>query len=206
MTDKSMQDESIDTREKLEADICSKLNDMARYSWRTDGIYRQAIEWLDRQAAITEREICEQCEWPTLAALPDRSAYNRIAELERERDELQAKLDGKEQLERDSAYMRLPVGADGEIVRIGDVVYGEDGKRFAIERIEYRKGVVFVYGYNEEGELKRLRMQWITHEKPRTIEDVLKEVMSETRLAVNPNNWIVEKYADELRQMIGGDA
>ena len=44
------------------------------------------------------------------------------------------------------------------------------------------------------------------HVKPRTLEDVLKEVMAETRLAVNPNHWIVEKYAAEIRELLGVDA
>ena len=51
-----------DTRAKLESDICAKLNDMARFSWRVDGIMKQAKGWLDRQAAITRAE-CDKPNW-----------------------------------------------------------------------------------------------------------------------------------------------
>lgn len=79
-------DATVDTREKLEADL-EKLrkqwkeydgNFMRIYSYVA---YSQIVELLDRQAAITERELCKKCEWPLLAAMPDREAYDRIAEL-----------------------------------------------------------------------------------------------------------------------------
>ena len=77
-----------DTRAKLEADICAKLNDMARFSWRVDGIMKQAKGWLDRQAAITRAECdkpnwdyCETCE--QLKAMQD-----KIAELKADNDYL----------------------------------------------------------------------------------------------------------------------
>lgn len=62
---------------------------------------------LDRQAAITERELCAKCEWPNLAAMPDLEQQERIAEQDRriveyaeqvdsltaKRDELRRQLD-----------------------------------------------------------------------------------------------------------------
>ena len=61
-----------DTREKLEEDVRTYM-----FPWRVD----MALDWLDRQAAITEREFfetaCEGCErlggdgWPTLDELSD---------------------------------------------------------------------------------------------------------------------------------------
>ena len=77
---------AVDTREKLEADICAKLNDIARFSWRVDGIFRQAQGWLDRQAAITAEEAAEA--WGDYSD----SAQREIAELEAENARLRARL------------------------------------------------------------------------------------------------------------------
>lgn len=82
-----------DSREKLLADLEKQVrfwhdydgNFMRIYSYVA---YAQVKELLDRQAAITERELCKQCDWPSLAAQPDQEAYDRIAELTAERDAL----------------------------------------------------------------------------------------------------------------------
>lgn len=85
-----------DSREKLEADICAKLNDMARFGWRVDGIFRQAQGWLDRQAAITAREVKERVDFSLItqtanAMFPD--YQEQVAELQAEVDELTAERD-----------------------------------------------------------------------------------------------------------------
>lgn len=89
-----------DSREKLEADVLKKHNYMGPKPYSLVTTYDDVIGWLDRQKAITERDLCAECEWPSLAAQPDQEAYDRIAELTRkledaeyERDRLQEKLD-----------------------------------------------------------------------------------------------------------------
>lgn len=87
----------MDTRELLEADVRSEYY---------GGIAHEAEEiigWLDRQAAITERELCTKCDWPSIATSPDFGMMARISEQDRrivelteERDELLEKLDDAE--------------------------------------------------------------------------------------------------------------
>lgn len=71
-----------DSREELEADVREWI-DIATYkTFAPERMHEVMLNWLDRQAAITERELCKQCDWPSLAAQPDEEAYDRIAELE----------------------------------------------------------------------------------------------------------------------------
>ncbi len=77
-----------DTREKLEADVCARLNNMARYSWRVDWVMETARGWLNRQAAITDNE------W-----------YDEVYQLEKKCDQLdresdQFEMQYKEQVSR----------------------------------------------------------------------------------------------------------
>ena len=92
-----------DTREKLAADMLRFVREMAdeayvmgehEASWYPNiGSLGECIDaYLDRQAAITERELCSECGWPAVAAQPDREMQDRMAELEAERDELKAEL------------------------------------------------------------------------------------------------------------------
>ena len=79
-------DVSQDSREKLLADLEKQVRVWHDYDGNFMRIYdsvayAQVKELLDRQAAITERELCKQCDWPSLAAQPDEEAYERIANL-----------------------------------------------------------------------------------------------------------------------------
>ena len=92
-----------DSRENLESDLLALIE-----KWRCyDGnyvfvygsvMYAQIKELLDRQAAIIERELCAQCEWPSVAAQPDTEAYDRIDELTAERDSLAEELSKAQEL------------------------------------------------------------------------------------------------------------
>lgn len=71
-----------DSREKLEEDARALQTRIWRAGANSDGIsLTHIIELLDRQAEITEHELCKQCDWPSLAAQPDEEAYERIANL-----------------------------------------------------------------------------------------------------------------------------
>lgn len=72
-----------DSREKLEADVCDRLNEMARFSWRVDSTMEIAKGWLDRQAAMTAHANNELIKWQAAT----------VSRLQAERDELQAKVD-----------------------------------------------------------------------------------------------------------------
>ena len=70
-----------DSREKLDAEVRKWCG---MYAYQADMVW----VWLNRQAAITERELCKQCEWPSLASQPDQEAYDRIADLQAQLDKL----------------------------------------------------------------------------------------------------------------------
>ena len=92
--DANDESELQDSREKLEADARVLQTRIWKAGADNDGIsLSHIIELLDRQAAITERDLCRQCCWPSLAAQPDQEAYDRIAELQAKVDELTAELE-----------------------------------------------------------------------------------------------------------------
>lgn len=88
-------DEIDDSREKLEADIwagCEHLTTAKRHAL-VNVHWRNLLGWLDRQAAITERECIGDAGKASLMGVVahERECYDkRIAELTAERDELKA--------------------------------------------------------------------------------------------------------------------
>ena len=106
-----------DSREKLEEYI----------RWRFPVLEELVIKCIDRQAAITERELCKQCSWPSLAAMPDKEAYDRIAKLQKQVDDLTAELtaarNAHAQAEHEAVILREKLGRmldnAHEITRIG---------------------------------------------------------------------------------------
>lgn len=87
-----------DSREKLLADLEKQVRFWHDYDGNFMRIYdsvayAQVKELLDRQAAITERELCKQCDWPSLAAQPDYESQGRIVALTDKVDELTAERD-----------------------------------------------------------------------------------------------------------------
>lgn len=86
-------DEIADSREKLEADASELTADYAASGDVCDALYGGIVGLLDRQAAITERELCKQCDWPSLAAQPDYESQGRIVALTNKVDELTAERD-----------------------------------------------------------------------------------------------------------------
>lgn len=79
-----------DTREKLEADVRRKQREWSQSPCALDTNFYEVIGWLDRQAAITEREFfetaCHGCE--RLGGDDD----DTLGELKAERDELQREI------------------------------------------------------------------------------------------------------------------
>lgn len=102
-------------------------------------------------------------------------------------------------------YMPLPMDADGVPIRVGDVVAAQDEQPFEVRAFQLDALGWFA--------IERLGSQWnvnqLHHVKPHTVEDVLREfaksgtptgeggVLFETAL--------IEKYADKLRDLFGGD-
>ena len=111
-----------DSREKLEADVSKYVYDAWAQGWEAGqhddmdccNFYVSDMRaLLDRQAAITERELCKQCSWPSLAAMPDKEAYDRIAELQAKVDELTELFHEKSEQLTDSTIRRNELERQG---------------------------------------------------------------------------------------------
>ena len=122
-TTESLSD-GADSREKLEADVRSSLGFTTK----------DVIEWLDRQAAITERE------HPGLTISDDESLINwhgrnyllqsRVLNAERERDEFSLKLKHEMELNRDNRNAH-------DLERIAELTAEVD--KLTDERDDYRE-------------------------------------------------------------------
>ena len=125
-----------------------------------------------------------------------------VREVERERDALKAERDHwsracakltAENMElacecagaMTADVVECPTASDGKPLRIGDTVWGQDGKQFTVEGV----GPEFVWGRAEGKKThKRLRPEWLTHERPdswerverdaRTIDECCTDLMS----------------------------
>ena len=112
-------------------------------------------------------------------------------------------------------YMELPVDADGVPIRVGDDLEcnanGYEGT-FTVFAI----GNISVVGNHNIEWIMDNPSKWFHvasfchHVKPRTLEDVLMEcaqafVIDDIEWDVNANIEIVDRYADEIRELLGGD-
>lgn len=134
-------------------------------------------------------------------------------------DELQAALNAKEQLERDSAYMRLPVDADGVPIKPGDRVYGygrkEDGMtvRFLDQHGNLMVGDT---GTTSLYECLYWTAENVTHHKPDTVESLLADFQQDTLTSqgeyvgeiIDAEEWerelgkSIEEYAERIKKAV----
>lgn len=95
-------------------------------------------------------------------------------------------------------YMPRPVDADGVPLHIGDSIEYPNGGRDVVRFITVNANAPI---FNERG--------WIAskcrHVKPRTVEDVLADFAEEVKGCCDTSET-VGKYADELRELLDGDA
>ena len=114
------------------------------------------------------------------------------------------------EIERD--YMRLPVDANNEPIHVGDsMAWGSDelevlavgNETFCFEYKTERNGESF-FEYNV------VCSCGYTHFKPRTLENVLVDMLEAAIGYSDAHTDVslvaVEKYADEIRELLGGDA
>lgn len=102
-------------------------------------------------------------------------------------------------------YVALPLGADGEPIRVGDVViaqllFGGESKPLVVDRMELSRG--------RDGDLWCVALDtdegcWnqpsiLRHHRPPTVEDVLREFADEVRRCCDTADTIAE-YAAKLR-------
>lgn len=71
----------------------------------------------------------------------------------------------------DSKMVELPRDKDGKAIHIGDVVYGEDGRKWLVRGIHYGEtkhngSVHQVHAVDEQRRWRDLKPEWLTHERP----------------------------------------
>lgn len=118
------------------------------------------------------------------------------------------------------SYMLLPVDADGVPIHMGDTVEGE-----LVFDDATVKGTVTTYHIHDNDEpdtvyikvdcgngtwtIKELRIKRCRHVKPRTLEDVLKaffhDALDADAFCTVRLDDVLAKYADEIRELLGGD-
>ena len=105
-------------------------------------------------------------------------------------------------------YMLLPCDYDGEPLHIGDIT--NEGK---IARMIVRDdGESSVYVYKLPNVLHEFACYEVEHVKPRTLEDVLTEMLDRNTDGVGLREFnrdfgaFVAHYADEIRELMSGDA
>lgn len=195
-----------DTREKLDADVRRWFTTDYYYDYYCDDDMRRVVaRWLDRQAAITERE-CRRPNWEycdTCEAIAELNGAvcerdGRIGAYERRNTELNDALKAvcnrfgvgtqwsaedaakkvMEALERD--YMRMPVDADGVPIRPGDVLdapmYDGTTYRMTVECVVWNGAEWAV-----EDSCGAYSADNVRHIKRDTVESVLGELLEEAR-------------------------
>ena len=70
--------------------------------------------------------------------------------------------------------VRLLTAKDGKPIKLGDTVWGEDGKKWRIDAIGGR----YVWGRGQHPTQKRLKPEWLTHTEPDSFERILKDGMN----------------------------
>ena len=103
-------------------------------------------------------------------------------------------------------YMLLPVDADGVPIRVGDVVAAQDEQPFEVRAFQ-----LDAFGWFA---IERLGSHWnvnqLHHVKPRTLEDVLCDALSDVSCMgdgvvrhFDQEESYVQDLADEIRKILG---
>ena len=118
------------------------------------------------------------------------------------------------EIERD--YMRLPVDADGVPIHISDVLEC-DANGYKGTFTVFAIGNNTVVGNHDIEWIRDNSSKWFhvasfcCHVKPRTLEDVLRDVWNEALDYAKSDMWrnpdeVFAERADEIRELLGGDA
>lgn len=122
-------------------------------------------------------------------------------------DYLRGQLAERDQLEKDSAYMRLPVDADGEPIHIGDTLAYGDHSQGIVKAVGERM-VVAMHVDDDNLNFAKYGLLWeaegCRHVRERTVEDILQELVE---VAQDPrggelDDGDIEGYAAEIRKLV----
>lgn len=81
----------------------------------------------------------------------------------------------------DAEMVELPKDADGVPIRVGDTVYGEDGRAWHVEGISLGRWAKWAEGHvvhamGDSGQWRDLMPEWLTHERPDSLERIAEEI------------------------------
>lgn len=111
----------------------------------------------------------------------------------------------------DAEMVELPRGKDGKPIRVGETVYGEDGKAWCVRGVvigqwtEHTKSPV-VYAMGDSGKWRNLLPWLLTHERPDSCESIAQELedMSEHFRATDKESFsALLDFADRIRKLAG---
>jgi len=153
-------------------------------------------------------------ELKSLKKLNSWASYMCEGDIDRERDVYH--MAREIQAEVDECYMPLPLDMNGVPIKMGDELEGElfyDNSTVKGTVTAYHlyggedPDTVYIKVKPSENTwtIKELRLDRCRHVKPRTVEDVLMDVLKDSTRADMGNSDIINKYAAEL-QMREGDA
>jgi hypothetical protein len=174
-----------DSREKLEADVVRRF----------PVLYEVVMPFLDRQAAIAEREACAYCDYKHAnerQARKIRDTCKALEESDRRRRELEAELDKANEsggkmfdalidttADRDRLLEQLNrvwlKDADGRPLHIGESRYGHDGTGWRVTGFRWGSSHP-VQGVDKEGRRRDLRPEWLSSERPDSLGSLLEDV------------------------------
>lgn len=103
-------------------------------------------------------------------------------------------------------YTRLPVDADGVPIHVGDELFNKN-KPTDVYKVTAIADNGYIRIYHDTAHIHSSQCR---HVKPRTLEDVLVDMLEAAVGYSDAHTDVslvaVEKYADEIRELLGGDA
>lgn len=102
--------------------------------------------------------------------------------------------------------MPLPRGKDGKAIRIGDVVYGEDGRKWLVRGIHYgetkHSGPVHqVHAVDEQRRWRDLKPEWLTHERLDSWERIAGDIKSFYEDHAFISQSTLDEFSDRIRKL-----
>ena len=98
-------------------------------------------------------------------------------------------------------YLELPIGLDHEPIHVGDICE-MNGERFEVRQLKTDGDCWWAVA-----RIGECYLTWYCrHVKPRTLEDVIEGAINAAFGNEAPFSVIAKKAADEIRELLGGDA
>lgn len=115
----------------------------------------------------------------------------------------------------DAEMAELPRGRDGRPIRVGDTVYGEDGRAWHVRGVTIGEKSIahpehVIRATSDAEQLRYLKPEWLTHERPDSlgrIADELEEWSEDNR--VNGDSEVFSRareIADRIRRLASKEA